>query len=63
MQTNLESRRERVTQLTNQAIEDKQAHKYFQGLYLLQEIDKRITEQFNQRTFYLTSLKSNLKTN
>jgi hypothetical protein len=58
MQTNLENRREKVTQLTNQAIEDKQAHKYFQGLYLLQEIDKRITEQFNQRTFYLTSLKS-----
>jgi len=58
MQTNLENRRERVTVLTNQAIQDKQTHKYFQGLYLLQEIDKRITEQFNKRTFYLTSLKS-----
>jgi len=58
MQTNLENRRERVTVLTNQAIQDKQTHKYFQGLYLLREIDKRITEQFNKRTFYLTSLKS-----
>lgn len=63
MQTHLENRREKVTRLTNQAITDKQEHKYFQGLYLLRQIDERITEQFNKRTFYLTSLKSNFKTN
>lgn len=54
---NLENRRERVTRLTNQAIEDKQASKYFQGLSLLREIDRRIMEQFNVRTFFLTNLK------
>jgi len=57
MLNHLETRKERVTRLTNQAIADKQTSKYFQGLYLLREIDERITQQFNQRTFFLTNLK------
>lgn len=57
MLNHLETRKERVTRLTNQAITDKQEHKYFQGLYLLRQIDERITQQFNLRAFYLTNLK------
>lgn len=47
--TNLEKRRSKVERLTRQALQDKQVHKYIQGRFILDEINKRIS--IMQRNF------------
>ncbi len=45
----LQSRRDRVQRLTNQALKDKMPHKYIQGVYILNQIAQRELTLFNHR--------------
>lgn len=45
----LQSRRDRVQRLTNQALKDKMHHKYIQGVYLLNQIAIRELQLFSNR--------------
>lgn len=47
--TNLEKRRSRVERLTRQALIDRQPHKYMQGRFILDEINRRMNAM--QRNF------------
>lgn len=45
----LQSRRDKVQRLTNQALKDKMHHKYMQGVYLLNQIAIRELQLFSNR--------------
>jgi hypothetical protein len=45
----LQSRRDKVQRLTNQALKDKLHHKYMQGVYLLNQIAIRELQLFSNR--------------
>jgi hypothetical protein len=45
----LQSRRDKVQRLTNQALKDKMHHKYIQGVYLLNQIAIRELQLFSNR--------------
>ncbi len=45
----LQSRRDKVQRLTNQALKDKMPHKVIQGVYLLNQIAQRELTLFNHR--------------
>ena len=55
----LYNRREKVSRLTNLALQDRNPVKYFQGRHILSEIDKRINKAENFRTLFINQLKTN----
>lgn len=54
---NLSKRKQKVERLTNQALQDRQPHKYIQGRFILAEIEKRESWQKNQYVNYLNSIR------
>ena len=54
---NLTKRKQKVERLTNQALQDRQPHKYIQGRFILAEIEKRESTQKNIYINYLNSLR------
>ena len=54
---NLTKRKQKVERLTNQALQDRQPHKYIQGRFLLAEIERREAWQKNQYVNYLNSIR------
>lgn len=53
----LNKRKEKVQRLTQQALIDRQPHKYIQGRFILAEIEKREATQKNQFVNYLNSIR------
>jgi len=53
----LEKRRAKVERLTALAIQDRLPHKYVQGRFIMDEIDRRIAKAKNNYIHYLKQLR------
>jgi hypothetical protein len=54
--TILEKRRSKVERLTQQALKDRMPHKYMQGRFILNEIEKRQLANESFRQTFLTQI-------
>lgn len=54
---NYQPRKQRVERLMNQALADRQPHKYIQARFILKDIEERINKAERYRNLFITQIR------